>query len=167
MKKIIKHISLVLILVAFTLPLATPLFLQIQNLHQQWLMLEKLETQQLTTITLKANEIQWVKKGKECMIHGELFDVKSISVTGDQIILKGLFDDAEKKIKKSIEDNAKNEQQSNKAQQFIKLFSVAVTYPETEKLIPYFNVSKQKTLFINIIYTTPFPDYTTPPPKTC
>lgn len=165
MKKILKNITLVLILVAFTLPLTIPVFLQIQNLHQQWLMLEELETQQLTTITVQANEIQWVKEGKECLLQGELFDVKNMHVSNDQIILKGLFDEAEKKIKKSIEDNAKNEHQSNKAQQLVKLFSIAVTYTETENPTPYFNVRKQKTFFINKIYSTPFPDYTTPPPK--
>jgi hypothetical protein len=142
-------------------------FLQIQNLHHQWQMLEELETQQLTCINVKANEIQWVKEGKECMLQSELFDIKSIRVKGDQIILQGLFDNVEKKIKKSIEDNSKNEQNSNKAQQLVKLFSLTVTNTETEKLTHFIVGLKHIALFINTIYTTPFPDYTTPPPKIC
>jgi ribosomal protein S20 len=130
-------------------------------------MLEELETQQLTTITVQANEIQWVKEGKECILKGELFDVKNMIVSNDKIILKGLFDDEEKRIKKSIDDNAKNEQQSNKLQQLVKLFSIAVTNTETEKLTPFFVGMKKTTPFINTFYTTPFPDYSSPPPKIC
>lgn len=130
-------------------------------------MLEELETQQLTTITVHASEIQWVKQGKECLLHGELFDVKNIHVSNDQVTLTGLFDEAEKRIKKSIEESAKNEQQSNKAQQLIKLFSIAVTYTETEKLTAFFAGKKITTLFVNTIYTSHFPDCSAPPPKIC
>ena len=143
------------------------MFLQIQHLHHQWQMLEELESQQLTSITVKANEIEWVKEGKECILYGELFDVKNMYVSNDQVVLNGLFDKEEKKIKKSLEDNTKNEQHSNKAQQLIKLFSIAVTYTETEKLTPYFAGKKITTHFVNTIYTSHFPDYTTPPPKIC
>jgi len=167
LKKNLKYTTLVLILVAFTLPLTLPVFLQMQHLHHQWQMLEELETQQLTSITVKANEIQWVKEGKECMLDSELFDVKNMSVSNDLVVLNGLFDKAEKKIKKSLEDNTKNEQHNNKAQQLIKLFSIAVTNSETEKLTPYFACEKLTTHFVHTIYTSHFPDYTTPPPKIC
>lgn len=129
-------------------------------------MLEKLETQQLTTIAVNGSEIQWVKKGKECLVNGELFDVKNMQFSNDQIILNGLFDEVEKRIKKSIEENTKNEQQSKKAQQLIQLFSIVVTEAETGKLILCFEGIK-KTPFINTIYNSHFPDYTTPPPKIC
>ena len=53
---------------------------------------EQLETKALQTITTDLTGVQWLKKNKEVIIEGKLFDVKSYTITGNKIILTGLFD---------------------------------------------------------------------------
>ena len=74
------------------------LFLAFALIHQHWIkweMQEKLEKSQLTTLTLRTHSIQWAKKGKEILIDGKLFDVKSIVVENEQATIIGLFDEEE------------------------------------------------------------------------
>ncbi len=65
-------------------------------------MLEQLESASLQTITINKVDITWVKKNKEIIVNGKLFDVKSYTVAGDKIILTGLYDDDEDKLKKEF-----------------------------------------------------------------
>lgn len=68
----------------------------------QYEMEERLENSLLQTITIDPSAIQWVKKNKEVSIDGKLFDVKSISHFGTKIILTGLFDADENKLKEAF-----------------------------------------------------------------
>jgi hypothetical protein len=85
-------------------------FLVQQKVHQNH-MLEKLEHASLHSISINKEDIVWVKKNKEVLIDGELFDVKSYSFVNDKIILTGLFDKEEDTLKK---DYANKLQSSNK-----------------------------------------------------
>lgn len=80
--------------------------------HIQHKMKEKLEYASLQTITFKKSEFKWVKKNKEIIIAGQLFDVKSIAIKKDEIIVTGLFDDDENKLEQvfsSVMHQKKNE----------------------------------------------------------
>jgi hypothetical protein len=83
---------------AFTLLLlvAIPLFFSIGFLIKQQLiqsqMRERIEQSSLQTITLPLANINWIKQDKEVIIEGKLFDIKSYTISGNSIILKGLFD---------------------------------------------------------------------------
>jgi hypothetical protein len=86
-------------------------FLAQQKL-QQHRMLENLENASLQTITINKIDVIWVKKNKEVLIEGELFDVKSYSTTDDKIILTGLFDKVEDALTKNYANkihSSKNE----------------------------------------------------------
>jgi hypothetical protein len=65
-------------------------------------MQEQLENASLQTITLNQVDVTWFKKNKEVIVNGKLFDVKSYSIAGSKIILTGLFDEAENKLKKEF-----------------------------------------------------------------
>jgi hypothetical protein len=82
----------------------------VQQKVQQHHMLEKLENASLQNISINKADLVWVKKNKEVLIDGKLFDVKSYSTINDKIILTGLFDKDEDAIKK----NYANKLRSNK-----------------------------------------------------
>lgn len=56
-------------------------------------MLEKIEKDDLETISIPTDQIHWYKKNRELMIGGKMFDVKSVRQFGNSTILTGLFDD--------------------------------------------------------------------------
>lgn len=161
-----KTILTVFLLAAFSIPLLSPVVLQVRQLYVQWQMLEALEKQELVQVRIKTSDIEWIKDKKECWVNGEMFDVKRIQIINDETLLTGLYDKKEKEIKRNLKNLAKNQQQSGKLQQFVKLFSVMIANTETGNLpvLGYVNINNRNQ-FRNSIYITPFIGYTAPPPK--
>jgi hypothetical protein len=97
-KKIMAFVMLLLV--------AASLFLLVGFIVKQKIiqhhMLEQLENASLQTITVNKADIAWIKKNKEVIIDEKLFDVKFYTICGDKIILTGLFDAAENKLKKEF-----------------------------------------------------------------
>lgn len=58
-------------------------------------MFEKLEKENIQSLRLPADKINWYKKGRELIIDGKMFDVKSMEKQGDEYIITGLFDEME------------------------------------------------------------------------
>jgi hypothetical protein len=95
---------------------AAPIFFFAGLLFQQKLirhkMEEKLERSFLQTITVSKADFKWIKKNKEIIIEGKLFDVKEYSIKSDSVIFSGLYDEAESQLEKDmagIMDQKKNE----------------------------------------------------------
>jgi len=63
---------------------------------------ERLEKGMLHTVQVKQAEISWAEKGKEAWINGRLFDIKSLRVSGEHIILTGLYDEEETMIVRNM-----------------------------------------------------------------
>jgi hypothetical protein len=59
---------------------------------------ERFSTETLQTITIAKENLHWVKKGKEIIIDGKYFDVKSYTTDGDKIMLTGFYDNPEDKL---------------------------------------------------------------------
>lgn len=161
-----KHIAIVFLLAAFAMPLLIPAVWQLKQAHVQWEMHEALEKQELTHIKIKTSDIKWIKIKKECVINGEMFDVKKLEIVNDETILTGLYDKKEKQIKINLEDYAKNQQQSNKLHHLVKLFTVLFSNTDTVKTpAPLYAEVNLRYTFIHSIYSPPFLCYITPPPK--
>ena len=62
-------------------------------------MLERLEKSALEQIILAKHELHWYKPGKEIMVKNVLFDVHSHIITGDSVVVTGLFDPKETSLK--------------------------------------------------------------------
>jgi hypothetical protein len=94
--------------IALLLIVAVPLFFAVtyvfQQKHIQNQMKEKLEQASLQNVNIPVNALTWVKKNKEALINGKLFDVKEIFISGNTITLKGLFDDAEDQLTAKMRD---------------------------------------------------------------
>ncbi len=161
-----KTIAVIFLSAIIMIPLVTPAILQLQQLAVQVHMLEELEKKQLLTITVPASNIIWVEKGKECLIDGEMFDVKEIQTTNGIATLKGLFDEKEKQLKKQIEDFAKKEQQSKKTFQFVKLFSSVNDHSQFAEIPEAaYTITSKPVGFYDQFHSSPPLTISTPPPK--
>lgn len=160
-----KNILTVFLLAAFSIPLVLPFFLQLQQQYVKWEMLEQLETKETITIRVKATEVFWVKQNKECVIAGEMFDVKKIEKHNDELILTGLFDKKEKAIKKQLEDIA-GKGNDPISKQKIKPFSLLLYFTAIDHEV-FSILLKGNTNFFykQSYYTPPFKGYITPPPR--
>lgn len=161
-----KTIITVFLLAAFSIPLLSPVVLQVKQLYVQWQMLEALEKQELVHVRIKTAEIEWIKDKKECRIHGDMFDVKQSQIIDDETLLTGLYDQKEKEIKKILEERAKDQQKSGKAKQLAKRYSAFknILY-NTELPDRVCHAGKIVLMVSPRIYTLPFIGINTPPPK--
>lgn len=55
----------------------------------------RMHEETIQTITLSSKTIVWIKSGKEVLVNGKLFDVKTIKIQDACITLTGYFDDKE------------------------------------------------------------------------
>mgnify|MGYP006915403647 CR=1 FL=1 len=110
---VVRTITVAVLFVCILVPVVTPVCLQIKQLYIQHEMLEKMEKTALISIRVKSNNIQWIKPGKECVIAGEMFDVKQIKQEGNALVLTGLFDEQEQQIRKQLLTQTKQQQNNN------------------------------------------------------
>ncbi len=90
-------------------------------------MLERLEVSALVTITINQADLKWEKLGHEAIVLAELFDVKSYTIKDGQVILTGLYDYAEKKLKNDFAKmlHQKNDSQTPIEKLLLKFISTA------------------------------------------
>jgi hypothetical protein len=164
--KFIKYITAGVWLFALLLPLATPLLLQLKQHYVQWQMMEALEENELITFTVDAEAVQWIKKGKECIINGKMFDVKESVYHHNNFILTGLFDEKEKEIKLQLQAFTKEEKKKHHTADVIKLLlqTAAIHNPTLFNFKPQLSFSG-RSLFKDVCYSSPFHSITTPPPR--
>ncbi len=105
------------------LPLAAPLLLQCKIAFIQMNVLEKLENNRLQSIRIPLEEASWKQEGKEILINARLFDVRSYTRDGDQLIVTGIFDDDEMAVEKEV-DQFWQQQPSRKGILLVKSFEV-------------------------------------------
>jgi hypothetical protein len=89
-----KNIPIFLLLV-ICMPILISMVLLAMQQVTKYKMLEKLESEHLTTLVLKKNMAKWNANQNEININGQLFDVKKIEFTSDSIFITGLYDKEE------------------------------------------------------------------------
>lgn len=101
------------------LPLAlAPVLLSVVFIAQQqyiWLNMEMaLEEEELITLTLSSEEVVWNKKGKELIVNGSMFDVRSIKPDGDGgYTVTGLYDKQEQELYSRMESLLNSKKQTS------------------------------------------------------
>jgi hypothetical protein len=95
------------ILLGFT-PLLFIIYTSIKQQEIRQNMKRQLEIKMLHTITLAKKEVHWLKEGKELIINGRMFDVKSFQPAGDgKISFTGLYDDDETSLVNKVRESQK------------------------------------------------------------
>lgn len=102
MKLIVKNTGSLLLLFVVLAPF---LFFAVSFCQQLWIqheMMEKVEQESLTTVTVAHTDFSWVRDEEEVLIKGHLFDVHSYQQNGDTTSFTGLFDEDEDAIATNI-----------------------------------------------------------------
>jgi hypothetical protein len=163
---LLRNITAFVLLAVVMLPLFTPAVLQTKQLLVQWQMQEALEKKELTTISIKTNTIQWVKKNKECLVNGEMFDVKRIQIVGDETLLTGLYDAEEKVIKQQIAKQSKQQNELGKNARLVKLLLQAnTTITFIEYSFEQYGIFTPYSPYSQLAYYFSFAESNTPPPR--
>lgn len=130
-------------------------------------MKEKLEEKMLQTIVLGEKDVNWFKPGKEIVLEGKMFDIKSARYQDDGfVVFTGLFDEEETLLVKQLKQKQQDEN-TNGNKQLVQLLQLAQSLPGED---PADGCNWQ------IISADPFADYTpslpnaytripTPPPQ--
>ena len=107
------------IVAALILPALLPACFAVFFIISQWKirhdMKEKLENENLISLTVKTTDIIWVDMGEEALVNGKMFDVASYQQSGASIELKGLYDTVEDNLHVELQRlmQQKNGQQKN------------------------------------------------------
>ena len=141
MKILKKNIVLFLLLIA-SIPTLLAILFDANRIYIREKMKTKLEKEFLITIHIPFKDVQWVKKNKEILFEGRLFDIKSIRSNGDLYIMTGLFDDDETALVNNFERIQKRRSSSEDINSFytqlIQLFqSVYFDFLDPSSLAAY------------------------------
>jgi hypothetical protein len=167
LKTIIKKITILFFILPGIVPLLFIIFTLIkqQAIHRK--MEQQLESKMLHTITLAESDIHWLKEGKEILINGRMFDVKTFKNIGiGKVVITGLFDEEEtllvNQVKKQHQNDTDNGTKS--LAQFFQLLQITHHNTSEEIFIPYFSCSNYFP-GDESRPTSPFVTILTPPPQ--
>jgi len=125
-----KIISTSLLAIIFLLPISFSLFSIVKRNVIYEEMEEMLESAPTKKICIHKNSAIWLRDKKEVVINGNLFDVKSIELKGDSLILSGIFDDKEKSLNELLIEENQKEKQGSLPIKYLLLFPLI--YSESE-----------------------------------
>jgi len=108
-----KKITGFFFLLLASFPLMLILLLNIQQQMIWSIMKEKLETENLLTITVAENEVVWMDK-HEIWINDRMFDIHSKTIQNGVYTFTGLFDEKETLLVKKHKDSTEKSREENK-----------------------------------------------------
>ena len=166
MKELKKILPALLLLLIVSLPLTFSIYYFVKQKMIQHEMKEKLEQSSLRTISVPENEIYWVKKGKEILVDGKMFDVKSYFIDNGFYLLKGLSDEDESVLVKQIENSTRQKNESGN-RLLVRAFQLLQSLsPENHAVNIIFKYSREYEYCRNSsIIISPYKAVLTPPPQ--
>ena len=147
------------------LPLLFILLLQGLQHHAQHEAKERLEKEALVTLKLAAHELHWYKKGKEILIDGQLFDVKTLVQKGNEVIVTGLFDKKENDIVKALHRQTERSGKSGSIIRLLVLIQHFVSVGETYTFALHAFTLRTFSLTAITSYKSPALSVLAPPPR--
>ncbi len=95
MSKLRLHIISIFLGCLVLLPLVFSGGLQLFQVYLKYRAEHRLETETLQTLSVPEHKVQWVEEGREFMVDGRMFDLKSYSVKNGILTAWGVFDEEE------------------------------------------------------------------------
>ncbi|HEY0678810.1 MAG TPA: hypothetical protein VGD17_11025 [Chitinophagaceae bacterium] len=111
------------------LPFVYCIYFQVKQQHIWHEMEEKLEKEQLQTITIPVNSFRWFKKNKEILVAGKMFDVKSITIRNNEYVVTGLYDEQETELHMVLQKMHTKQLPGSNAMLVLKLLSQQIAEP--------------------------------------
>lgn len=146
------------------------LVLVISLLYQEWNrweMTEKMEHAQLIEVAIPTTSVHWIKKGKELLIEGKLFDIKTVTEKNGYSYFKGLYDEVETAIIAQIRQQMNNEQGAKSARQTLLCYLLlgGISNKPHETLIQYQELASIYQDYQVGRIISPVVERMTPPPQ--
>jgi hypothetical protein len=164
-----KIIPLILLTILASAPLMVPAWFMMSRHLIRLEMLEKMEEQNLVSVEILATEFQWHEEGREIIINGKMFDVKSITLSHGVYFIKGLFDEKETELKQAFQDQ--QEEQDGKTLNAQQLVELITTSAEINNALPTLAAAGLFRSARAEYYNSLFPQYigaiAVPPPDRC
>jgi hypothetical protein len=151
------------------LGLAPLLFIIFAGIKQQEIrhnMKRQLEIKMLHTITLARKDVHWYKEGKELLINGRMFDVRSFQPASDgKIIFSGLYDDDETSLVNKVRENQQTDKNTGGKllAQLFQLLQASFNNAPSEVFIPSLNNNHFPGIEQRL--ASPFITILSPPPQ--
>lgn len=124
-----------------------------------------LERDALHTVTLPAAEVHWYEEGREILVDGKMFDIKTYSIQDGVFTAQGVFDEEETEIVKLLSGHWSDQEQTQFVVQLLLLSHCII-------LFTFFFVSfgvhlyrSQPAAPISLMYPSPLLAVVSPPPK--
>ena len=114
-----------ILLLLAVVPLFYGLFIQIQQVSIHHKMKERLEARFLQTIAVAKDAIHWVKDGKEILVNGRMFDIRSFDYQKGVYTFSGLYDNDETVLMVQLQKD--QQANSSNSKQLVQLFHLLQT----------------------------------------
>jgi surface polysaccharide O-acyltransferase-like enzyme len=126
---LIRKMTGIFLLLLVAVPLFFSIGFIIKQRNIQVEMKQELKTALLQTIIVPARDVKWIKKDKEILVNGQMFDVKTSVKSGENIVFTGLYDKDEQKLHENLKGfmHSKNKQSAPLNELLAKFFSTTVT----------------------------------------
>lgn len=86
--------------------------LQLFQKYTKDLARQRLETNELITISLPLHNVKWMEDGREIMVNGKMFDIKSYCEKEGNLIAIGIYDEKETTVMELL-NNFNNKEKNN------------------------------------------------------
>jgi hypothetical protein len=126
---------------------------------------ERFEQQKAVNLVLAESDLIWVKPGREILVNGEMFDIKTIRYAKGQAQITGIFDQEETEIMRLLKGSAnplKNEQS------IVHLFAWVLQFVATGCTISFQFWLEEVRNFLSFVltpYNSPYLSLLVPPPQ--
>lgn len=108
-----RKIAGIFLLLSGCVPLFFALFFRLQQHRIRHEMEERLQAHLLHSITILDNNVQWLEKGKEILVDGRMFDIKSYKYENNIYTFTGLFDNEETALVNRLKETQNDGSASN------------------------------------------------------
>lgn len=163
-----RTITAVPILLIILMPCVYCLYFQVKHQMIRSEMEERLESDGLQSVIIPIEDFRWYEDGREIVVNGTMFDVKSIEQKNGNYIVTGLFDEAETQL--HIAMGRLQQEQGTAAPDaslIPEMLSQTLIQTTTENIVQFFQPAAFETRIIcadEMLYNT-FLSIQTPPPK--
>ena len=113
MPSLVKKIASLLALLLVAIPFVFSIFSVVRLAIIKNQVSEKLRSEQLQTVTLSKSDVKWVIQGKEILIGGNLFDVKSCKNLQNNLEITGIYDREEDNLQDHLDRFFHEKEQGN------------------------------------------------------
>ena len=163
----VKKIAAILLLLSGCVPLLFIIFFHIQQQRIHHKMEEAIEEHVLYSINVAEKKVHWIEKGKEIIIDGRMFDIKTLKFKDGVYTFTGLFDDEETLLVKQLEEKHKGGSVSDNKMMTLLFQWLRSVFNETHKEnVSAANLLSQQFFISNKMpVLSQFISILTPPPR--